>query len=211
MLTFVPEPIERYAEAHSTPQPAIFEELSRETHAKTKSPQMLVGPLEGGFLKLLVRATGARRVLEIGTFTGYSALMMAEGLPADGELVTCDVSRESTDIAKRFWARSDHGPKIRLELGPALRTIAALEAPFDMVFIDADKESYVAYWEACVPLLRRGGVIVCDNVLWSGKVLEPKEAVDRAVADFNRHVVADRRMETVMLPFRDGVGMAVKL
>ena len=210
MLSFVPEPIEQYVAAHTTPESDVFKELTQNTHDSTDWPQMLVGPVEGRFLKLLVQSIGARRVLEIGTFTGYSALMMAEGLPADGELVTCDVSKKFTDIAQCFWKKSPHGEKIRLILGPAIETIATLDGSFDAVFIDADKENYIAYWDACLPIVRSGGIIVSDNVLWSGKVLEPKEPIDHAVVAFNDHVRQDSRVETVMLPFRDGVSMSVK-
>ena len=210
MIPFVPEHIEAYAEAHSSPEPALFKELAAVTRAQTTQPQMMVGHLEGMFLKLFVMLTQAKRVLEIGTFTGYSALAMAEGLPEGGRIITCDVDRKATDIARSFWARSPHGSKIDLKLAPALETIATLADPIDLVFIDADKQNYVRYWDACVPKVRSGGVLLADNVLWSGAVLDPKTDDDKALARFNEHVVRDDRVQMVMLPIRDGVSVAVK-
>lgn len=167
--------------------------------------------MEGLLLRTLVQVSGARRVLELGTFTGYSALSMATGLPDDGQLITCDVDPEATSMAKRYWARSPHGSKIELRLGPALETLASLDGPFDMVFIDADKESYINYWEACLPKVRPGGIIAVDNVLWYGKVLDPSELSDFAIVAFNEHVLKDERVESVMLTVRDGVTLARKL
>lgn len=170
---------------------------------------MLIGPLEAAVLKLLLRVSGARRVLEIGMFTGYSALSMAEALPAEGRIVACDINPETTRIAREFFARSPHGAKIEPRLGPALATLEALATSrgeaFDFAFIDADKENYIAYYEAILPLLRMGGIIVADNVLWSGRVLAPQKDSDRALAAFNRRVRADTRVEGVMLTVRDGL------
>ncbi len=210
MIPLIPEELEKYAAAHSSPEPALFAELAAETRAKMKSPQMMVGHTEGLFLKFLVRLMDARRVLEIGTFTGYSALCMAEGLPDDGRVITCDVDEEATGIARRFWARSPHGRKIVLELRPALDTIAGLHEPFDLVFIDADKANYIRYWEACVPRVRPRGALVADNVLWSGRVLDPREKDDHAIVAFNEHVARDPRVESVVLPVRDGITIAVR-
>jgi predicted O-methyltransferase YrrM len=210
MIPLVSEAIEAYAGAHSSPEPELLRELAAETRASTKSPQMMVGHAEGLFLALLVRLMGARRVLEIGTFTGYSALAMADGLPDDGRIITCDINPESTAIARRYWARSPHGHKITLELRPALETIATLAGPFDLVFIDADKPAYVDYWEACLPRVRPGGAILADNVLWSGRVLDPHEKDDHALVAFNEHVARDPRVDRLMLPLRDGLTLAVK-
>jgi len=210
MIPLVPEAIHDYADAFSSPEPELLKELAHETRATQKSPQMMVGHSEGLLLRLLVLLARARRVLEIGTFTGYSALAMASALPADGELITCDVDPESTSLAQRFWARSPDGKKIHLRLAPALDTIATLQGPLDFVFIDADKPNYVRYWEAALPLVRGGGVIIADNVLWSGRVLDPKDDSDRALAAFNAHVMRDGRVEQLMLPIRDGVTVAVK-
>ena len=167
---------------------------------------MLIGPLEAAVLKLLVRISDARRGLEIGMFTGYSALSMAEALPAGGRIVSCDVNAETTRIAREFFARSPHGVKIEPRLGPALETLAELKGQaFDFAFIDADKENYIAYYEAILPLLPAGGIIVADNVLWSGRVLAPQKESDRALVAFNRHVHADTRVEAAMLTVRDGL------
>ena len=209
-LTLVPEPIEEYASEHTDPPDEIFEKLREETYSKMSLPQMQVGRIEGTFLKLLVRLSRAKRVLEIGMFTGYSGLMMAEGLPDDGELITCDVDPKAEAMAKRYFAQSPHGKKIHIRMGPALETIKKLKGPIDMVFIDADKENYPKYYEAVLPLLRKNGLLVADNVLWSGRVLDPKEETDRAIVEFNDKVAKDARVEKVLLTVRDGMMLAVK-
>jgi caffeoyl-CoA O-methyltransferase len=210
MIPIVTESIDAYAVAHSSAEDALLAELAVETRAAMQMPQMMVGHAEGLFLKLMVRLAHARRVLEIGTFTGYSSLSIAAGLPADGRVVTCDVDPDATAIARRYWARSEHGAKITLELRPALETLATLTGPFDLVFIDADKVNYQRYWDACVPLVRSGGVLLADNVLWSGNVLAPQTPDDHAIVAFNRHVAQDDRVEQVMLTVRDGITVAVK-
>jgi len=209
-LTLVPEPIEEYAAEHTEAPAPIFEKLREETYSKMSLPQMQVGRNEGTFLKLLVRLSRAKRVLEIGMFTGYSGLMMAEGLPDDGELITCDVDPKAEAMAKRYFAQSPHGKKIHIRMGPALETIKTLKGPIDMVFIDADKENYPKYYDAVLPLLRKGGLLVADNVLWSGRVLDPKEETDRAIVEFNDKVAKDARVEKVLLSVRDGMMLAVK-
>jgi len=210
MSFLIPEPLESYAASRSTSPSALFSELEKITREKTRYPQMQVGPVEGRFLQMLVLLSKARRILEIGTFTGYSALAMAEGLPEDGELVTLDLDPEATALAREFWKKSPHGQKIHLVLGPAVESLAALEGMFDLVFIDADKGNYSRYWELCVPRVHPGGLIVADNVLWSGKVLDPQEDSDRAIAAFNDLVARDPRVETVMLTIRDGMTLARK-
>lgn len=210
MLTLVPEIIEGYAAAHTAAESPLLHELAQETYRSTDCPQMLVGQLEGTLLKLLVKMIKARCVLEIGTFTGYSALAMAEGLPKNGRLITCDIDPVVTEIAQRYWARSPHGKKIELRLGLALDTLKSLKERLDLVFIDADKENYVNYWEVCIPKIRRGGILVADNVLWSGRVLKPKDETDRAIVRFNEHVKKDKRVDAVMLTVRDGVTVAWK-
>ncbi len=210
MSLIVPEAMEAYAQAHSEPVAPLFEQLKEETYRTMSAPQMQVGRLEGDFLRLLVRLCQARRVLEIGMFTGYSALIMAEALPDDGELITCDIDPKAEQVARRYFAQSPHGKKIRVRMGPALETVKTLEGPFDFVFLDADKESYVAYYEAVLPLVRRGGLIVADNTLWSGRVLAPKEPSDHAIVAFNAHVAQDARVEKVLLTVRDGMTLAYK-
>jgi caffeoyl-CoA O-methyltransferase len=210
MSHIVPEEIEAYAEQHTTEPVALFHELATETREKMEHHRMQVGKVEGGFLRLLVRMVNAKLIVEIGTFTGYSALCMAEGMAADGKLITCDVDPEATAIAQAHWNQSPHGATIELRIGPALETLDTIDGPIDMVFIDADKENYINYWEAALPKVRQGGLIVADNVLWSGRVLKPEKRSDHAVAQFNKHVVADARVEAVMLTVRDGVTLAWK-
>ncbi|MCI0571799.1 MAG: class I SAM-dependent methyltransferase [Myxococcaceae bacterium] len=209
-ITLVPRAIEDYAQEHSDVAGPLLDALRDETYAKMRSPQMQVGRLEGAFLRLLVRLARAKRVLEVGTFTGYSALCMAEGLPEDGELITCDIDPEAVAMAKRYWAQSPHGRKIQSRLGPALETISRLSGPLDLVFIDADKTNYTAYYEAALPLLRTGGLVVADNTLWSGRVLKPEGESDRAIVAFNEHVAKDPRVEKVLLTVRDGMMLALK-
>ena len=176
-------------------------------------PQMLTGPVEGTLLRMLIQVSGAKRVLEIGTFTGYSALSMAAGLPDDGALITCELDTEHARIAQSFFDRSPHGKKIRLRSGAALDTLHALpaEAQFDFVFIDADKENYVHYYEAVLPKLKPGGLIAADNTLWSGRVLKPKGQSDHAIVAFNAHVARDPRVEQELLSVRDGVLLVRKV
>jgi len=209
-ITLVPEAIESYAAEHSEPVSELFEQLRKETYASMGDPQMQVGRLEGHFLRLLVRLSGARRALEIGMFTGYSALMIAEGLPEDGTLVTCDVDPKAEAIARRAFDRSPVGRKITIRMGPALETVKTLKGPLDFVFLDADKENYLAYSEAVLPLLRTGGLLVADNTLWSGRVLAPKSASDRAIVAFNDAVAKDTRVDKVLLTVRDGMTLVVK-
>jgi caffeoyl-CoA O-methyltransferase len=211
-MSFIVEPkVEEYAEAHTTPDGELFERLAEETRAKTSAPQMMVGRIEGQFLARLVRLSGARRILELGTFTGYSSISMASALPADGRIITCDVDPETIGIARRYMDESGYGDKIETRLGPALETIQTLEGPFDLVFIDADKPNYRAYYEAVLPLLAEDGVIIADNVLWSGRVLEDDgDESTRAIKEFNEHVRADSRVVSVMLTVRDGMTLIQK-
>jgi caffeoyl-CoA O-methyltransferase len=206
----VGDDLERYARNHSSSEDTLLKELAIETYASMKNPHMMVGALEGGLLQILIRVSGASRVLELGTFTGYSALMMAEALPDNGQLITCDVDPNATRIARRYWSQSSNGHKISLVLGPALDTIERLSGEFDLVFIDADKKNYIAYWEACVPRVRRGGLIIADNVLWKGRVLTPSEEHDVAIDKFNKHVAQDDRVKAVVLTIRDGLTLALR-
>lgn len=210
MLTLVPENVETYAAEHTTAEEALLSELARETKARMKMWVMQVGRIEGAFLKMLVQLTGAKRVVELGMFTGYSALMMAAGLPDDGKLITCDVDPECEKIAREFFARSPHGKKIEVRMGPGLDTLKSLSGPLDMAFVDADKENYGNYYEELLRLLKPGGLIVADNTLWSGRVLDPKESSDKALAAFNERVKADPRVEHVLLTVRDGMMLVRK-
>lgn len=199
--------VEAYVEAHTTPPSPALAAVAEETRATLSSPQMLTGPVEGRFLELLTLAAGARSVLEIGTFSGYSALSMAAGLSPDGTIVSCEVSEEHAAVARRHIAASPYADQIEVRVGPALETIGELEGPFDLVFIDADKEGYPAYYEACVPKLSERGLMAIDNTLQSGRVVDPAPDDERAVgmARFNAMVLADPRTTSVMLTVRDGV------
>jgi len=210
-MNIVNSDIEAYAASHSTPMHAVFEDLRRETLASTSAPQMQVGPIEGRLLSLLTGMTRALRAVEVGTFTGYSSLCIAEGLREEGKLITCDVNAETTAIAKKYWARCPWGGRIESRLGPALDTIAAMDdEPVDFVFIDADKTNYSNYWTALVPKVRSGGLLVVDNVLWSGAVLDPSSESDHAICALNELVLADDRVEHVLLTVRDGMMVARK-
>ena len=205
MSFIVDEPVEEYAAQHTTAPDALLAELAAETRATMATPQMLTGSIEGRLLELLVAGTGARRVLEIGTFTGYSALSMAAALPPDGHIDTLDIEPKHAEVAQRYFDRSPHGNKITLHLGPALETIAGLEGEFDFVFIDADKENYDPYFEAVLPRLSERGLIAIDNTLWSGRVLDPPDETTKLIAALNDKLAADERVVAVQLTVRDGV------
>jgi caffeoyl-CoA O-methyltransferase len=205
MSFLVDEQLEEYAERHSTAPDPLLAELAQETKSTMAAPQMLTGPIEGRFLELLVAGTGAKRVLEIGTFTGYSALSMAAALPPGGRIDTLDIEPKHAEVAQRYFDRSPHGDKITLHLGPALETIGSLEGEFDFVFIDADKGNYDAYYEAVLPRLSESGLIAIDNTLWSGRVLDPPDETTKLIAALNDKLAADDRVVVVQLTVRDGV------
>jgi caffeoyl-CoA O-methyltransferase len=205
-----------YLVAHGTPPDALQRELIEETRrAAGDWALMQVAPEQGAFLTLFARAIGARRAVEVGTFTGYSALCLARGLREDGQLLCCDVNEEWTAIAKRYWDKAGLAHKIELRLAPALETLRALprEPALDLAFIDADKSGYIDYYEELLARLRPGGVVLADNVLWSGNVVNPaqNDANTLAIRRFNDHVAADRRVECVMLPISDGLTLARKI
>lgn len=199
--------IEAYAQAHSMPESDLCRALREETFRRMEFPQMVVGPLEGAFLKMMTQIVGAKRVLEVGMFTGYSALCFAEALPADGTILTCEIDDESAALAGTYFARSPHGRKIEIRMGPALDTMRALTGPFDLVFIDADKTNYVNYYRRALELISPSGVILIDNVLWDGEVLlqPPPDERTAAIQELNRVVAADSRVTAVLLTIRDGV------
>ena len=197
--------IDAYVDAQTTPLEPLLEELHAATYGEMSSPQMIAGPVLGQFLRFLVRLVAPQLVVEIGTFTGYSALSMAGGLPEGGRIVTCEVSEERAAFAQSWFDRSPLGERIELHVGPALDTVAALDGPFDFVFIDADKSGYTGYYEAVVPKLSPRGLIVVDNTLRDGDVAEPRDDGDRLMAAFNAHVRDDPRTENVVLTVRDGV------
>jgi caffeoyl-CoA O-methyltransferase len=208
---FLPEKISRYIAEHAVREPEILRELRKATQS-VPGAGMQIGADQGQLMALLVRLMGARRCLEIGTYTGYSALAVALALPADGRIVCCDVSEEWTAVGKPFWKKAGVEGKIDLRLGPALETLATLQGPFDFVFIDADKENYLRYYERCYDLLRPGGLIAVDNVLWSGEVANPQaqDTATAALRAFNDRVHQDARVELAMLSIGDGVTLAWK-
>ena len=209
-MDFINEKIEEYAFEHSSEESELLRRLEEETYKKLEIPQMTTGRLEAGLLKLLARLMGARSILEIGTFGGYSALTMAEALPQEGTLVTCDEDPVAIAFARKYFSQSPHGKKITLLEGPALESLKTLEGPFDMAFIDADKENYSNYYEMILPMIRKGGLIAVDNVLWSGRVLDPKDSSDRAIHHFNERVIKDQRVDSVLLTVRDGLNCIIK-
>ena len=206
-----PKGIEKYAKEHTTPLPQLLEELVAETKSElAERAGMLSGQVEGTLLQMLVASLRAKRVLEIGMFTGFSAQMMAAALPDDGKLITCDISARSIAFAQLFFARSPHGHKIEVRGAPALETLKTLDGPFDFIFIDADKPNYTNYYEASLPLLAPNGMIAVDNVLWSGRVLEPEDENAQAMVSFNDHVQRDDRVTNVILTVRDGIMLVRK-
>lgn len=207
MNRLVPSDIEAYAEAHSMPESPVCRALREETHRTMEYPQMLVGPLEGAFLKMMTRLAGAKRVLEIGTFTGYSALCFAEALPPGGTLITCDIDEKAATVARRYLAQAPFGSKISIRMGPALETMRTLTNQFDLIFIDADKGNYVNYYRRSLDLLSPSGVILIDNVLWSGEVLKqpPPDESTAAIQELNRTVAADPHVTAVLVTIRDGI------
>jgi caffeoyl-CoA O-methyltransferase len=210
MPQIVEPDIERYAAEHSTAERAELAAVAEETHEAFGAwAGMLTGHLEGAFLRMLVAMTGARQILEIGTFTGYSAMAMASAMPAGGQLITLDVSDEHVAVARRHIDASPWRDRIDILMGPALDSLAALEGPFDLVFIDADKTNYRNYYEAVLPKLSGNGVIAIDNVLWSGRVLDDSDTSDdtQAIKDLNDFIARDDRVECVLLTIRDGVSL----
>ena len=209
-LPFSPE-LYQYLIQHGIPPDEVLDELSAETQSLGGVSRMQIPPDQGAFMMLLTKLISPRLAIEIGTFTGYSAIWIARGLPADGRLICMDISREWTDIARRYWARAELDGKITLKLGAALETLGELsdDTPVDLAFIDADKLSYADYYEALVPRLSRRGAILVDNVLWSGQVVDANdvEADTLALREFNRHVADDPRTVQVVLPIGDGVSL----
>ena len=199
--------IEAYAQAHSMPESDLCRALREETRRRMASPQMIVGPLEGAFLKMMTQLVQAASVLEIGMFTGYSALCFAEVLPVDGTVLTCEVDEESTAIARQYFARSPVGKKIEVRMGPALDTMRHLKGPFDLIFIDADKVNYVNYYRRALDLVSPRGLILIDNVLWDGDVLKQPAPDEKtaAIQELNRVVATDPRVTAVLVTVRDGI------
>ncbi len=214
--TTLTEPLYRYLCANSDREPELLRQLRLET-AELPFAQMQIAPDQGQFMALLAEMSGARKALEIGTFTGYSSLALALAMPLDGRIVCCDTSREWTDIARRYWDQAEVSDKIELRLQPALQTLDELlqeegEASFDMAFIDADKENYRKYYEGCLRLLRPNGLLLIDNVLWGGAVIDDaKNDVDTvAIRELNAALTNDQRVSLAMVPVGDGLTLALK-
>ena len=202
MARYIPDEVEAYAERYTSARADVFERLAAETNETQDAPQMMVGVIEGAFLSFLVGMTQAKRVVEVGTFTGWSAIAMARALPPGGRLVSCDVNEETTAVARRYAEEAGVADRIDFRLGPGVESLASLEGPFDLAFIDADKGGYIDYYEAILPKLAPNGVILADNTLFG---LDSEGETAQAIARFNEHVLHDDRVEAVLLPFREGV------
>lgn len=211
MISLVDEALEDYARRSTKAEPELLQSLTDQTYEKMELPQMLTGRLEGRFLKLLVQLCRPMLILEIGTFTGYSALSMAEGLPEGGKLITCEEDPKAQEMAQAMFDASPYGKKIELRMGPALDTVRNLQETVDFSFIDADKEGYPVYYEEVLKRTRPGGVILLDNMLLSGRILDPQDAASRAIDQLNETISRDPRVENVLLTVRDGVQFVRKI
>ncbi|KAB2810333.1 O-methyltransferase [Phaeocystidibacter luteus] len=206
-MEFLPQDIDNYVHEHTSPESELLAKLNRETHAKVMVPRMLSGHLQGRVLSLLSHLHRPKKVLEIGTYTGYSALCMAEGLPKDGVLHTIDINEELEDFARKWFDQHPKGNQIIQHIGNALEIIPTLADKWDLVFIDADKSNYLKYYELVIENMNPGGLILCDNVLWSGKIVDPKATDEdtETLRELNRYITEDDRVENVLLPVRDGL------
>jgi len=210
---FISEKLDDYVVQHTENEPELLRELSRETFQKMLQPRMLSGHFQGRILSFLSKLIRPKKILELGTFTGYSALCLAEGLDKDGELHTIDKNEELVGFQRRYFNRSIHGSKIHQHTGCALEIIKKLNYKFDLIFIDADKSNYVNYFNLLADKIKRGGVLISDNVLWSGKVIEPLENSDlstKVLLEYNKLLKEDPRFETILLPIRDGLTLSIK-
>jgi predicted O-methyltransferase YrrM len=207
-MHFLSDALENYIKDHSENEPKLLEELTRETHLKVIQPRMITGHFQGRILSMLSKLIQPKNILEIGTYTGYSALCLAEGIQSTGELHTIDVNEELAVMQRNYFDKSNFGSQIIQHTGDALEIVPHLDLVFDLVFIDAEKKSYDAYFEAVLQKTKPGSVILSDNVLWSGKVvasLDPKDKATKVLLDYNKKLKEDKRVETVLLPIRDGI------
>ncbi|MDX1279306.1 O-methyltransferase [Oceanihabitans sediminis] len=212
-MHFLPEKLDEYVVAHSEAEPELLQQLTRETYQKILQPIMLSGPYQGRVLSMISKLINPKTILELGTFTGYATLCLAEGLQADGEIHTIDVNEELVDFQRKYFDKSAYGKQIHQHLGNALDIIPELDKTYDLVFIDADKPNYVNYFHLIIDRMNPGGIILSDNVLWHGKVIEPlneKDTSTKAVLEFNTLLKNDDRIETVLLPIRDGLTISRK-
>jgi len=213
-MHFIPKNLDDYVVKHSENEPELLQELNRETYQKILQPRMLSGHYQGRVLSMVSKLVNPKNILEIGTYTGYSALCLAEGMQANGALHTIDINEELFDFQRKYFDKSDYGKQIFQHLGDALDIIPKLDETFDLVFIDADKENYPNYFNVIIDKLNTGGIILSDNVLWSGKVLEPIKPDDtstQSLLEYNALLKNDKRVETVVLPIRDGLTISRKL
>ena len=212
-MHFIPEELDDYVVAHSENEPELLQQLTRETFQKILQPRMSSGPYQGRILSMISKLINPKNILEIGTFTGYSTLCLAEGLQKEGTIDTIDINEELIDFQREFFDKSKYGTQIFQHLGNALEIIPKFNKTFDLVFIDADKDNYVNYFNLIINKLKTGGIILSDNVLWSGKVIEvldPKDKMTKAVLEYNSLLKEDSRIETVVLPIRDGLTISRK-
>ena len=210
----ITEELEEYCEAHSTPESDLLYRLNRETNLKCIKPRMISGHLQGRLLSFISQMMRPKRILEIGTYTGYATLCLAEGLSDDGRIDTIEVDEELEEMIRRHFSQSAYNEKITLHIGDALQVLKQLDATWDLVFMDAEKDDYIAYYELVLPRLRQGGIILADNVLWSGKVIQEVKTGDketRALMKFNDYILEDKRVKNFLLPFRDGIMVIEKL
>lgn len=207
-MHFISEELEQYIEKHSATEPEILQHLTKETYQKILLPRMLSGHFQGRVLSMLSKILNPKHILELGTYTGYATLCLAEGLKSDGTIDTIDINEELEDIQQKYFSASEFKDQIIQHIGNALDIVPTLNKKFDLVFIDADKENYINYWNLIVPMMNKGGIILSDNVLWSGKVLEEVQKNDKStpiLLEYNKIVNEDPRVETVLLPIRDGL------
>ena len=207
-MHFLPQSIDQYAEEHSQAEPQLLAALNRETHQKVLQPRMLSGHFQGRVLSILSKLIRPKHILEIGTYTGYSALCLMEGIQENGSLHTIDKNEELYDLQRKYFDKSGWGTQMHQHVGKALEIIPQLEEKFDLVFIDADKRNYLNYFEIILPKMNKGGIILSDNVLWSGKVVEELKTGDKdteILLAYNNKLATDDRIETVLLPIRDGL------
>ncbi len=208
-MNFLGPELERYVADHTTPPhpQAVLEALAEHTRRVTDLPQMLTGPVAGRFLQMMVQLTGARRIVEVGTFTGYSALCLAAGMPDDGRLDTFEINPQYAEIAQSFWRRTPYAERIHFHLTNAVEGLADMEGPFDLAFVDADKANYPRYYHLLKPRMRPGGLMLFDNALWSGRVTAPTDPDTEGIHRLNEQVTADPDVDNVLVPIRDGIQM----
>ncbi len=207
-MEFISKELSDYCENNTTPESEILSKLNRETHLKVVSPRMLSGHLQGRFLSFISKLQQPKLIVEIGTYTGYSALCLAEGLAKDGKLISIDVNEETSSFAKSFISKTEYANQINLVLADAKEFVTTINEPIDLVFIDADKKNYLIYYHLIIDKIKPGGLIIADNVLWSGKITMPEKEMDRetlALHQFNQFVQQDSRVENILLPIRDGL------